>query len=216
MIRAFAFFKIGEISTVRQGLSTGDNDKYLRLWFEVSHPKIAFSKSSKEGVWKDNLRYVPLHKGGSYRKWFGNNEYILKFDEQSFHDLANSSNHLPSRHLYFQEGITWSNIAVKMTGFRKFGKGFVFTNKGACIFAPPELEMLILAFLNSVITIKLLQLISPSIGFEPGYISSLTLPEISESLSERVCNIATDSVRLAKCDWDAFETSWDFEKHPLL
>ena len=214
-VRAFAFDKIDELGLVRQGLSTGDNDRFLRLWFEVEANKLALSMSSKEKVWIEGKKWVPLNKGGSYRRWYGNNEYIIAFDEHNYNILSETSNHLPSRQLYFREGITWSNISSGQAAFRWFDRGFVFSNKGACIFIESEtLRKKVLAFLNTSLVSFLLSMTSPTIGFEPGYISNLSIK--SECMDDNVANVAEDCVSLCRLNWNSFETSWDFQHHPLI
>lgn len=217
LIDGFSGKQLGTIATIRQGLATGDNDKFLRLWYEPAKQDVKFECSSLEELWEKKGKYVPLTKGGSYRKWYGNNDYVIAFDESSYNLLAKSGNNLPSRQLYFKEGITWSNIAVSATGFRKFYQGYAFSNKGAAIFTDDKnLEKVLIGFLNSKITMELLLLISPSIGFEPGYIASLSLKDMDTNDRQEICELVDQCIGLSKEDWDSFEYSWDFRKHPLV
>ena len=213
-VKAFEYDKIGDLGLVRQGLSTGDNDRFLRLWFEVEANKLALSMPSKEKVWSEGKKWVPLNKGGSYRRWYGNNEYVIAFDERNYTILSETSNHLPSRQLYFREGITWSNISSGQAAFRWFDNGFAFSNKGACIFIDSvTLRRKVLAFLNTNLVNYLLSMTSPTIGFEPGYIANLSIK--SESVGDIVADLCEKCVSLCRHDWDAMETSWDFRYHPL-
>lgn len=187
-VKAFEYDKIGDLGLVRQGLSTGDNDRFLRLWFEVEANKLALSMPSKEKVWSEGKKWVPLNKGGSYRRWYGNNEYVIAFDERNYTILSETSNHLPSRQLYFREGITWSNISSGQAAFRWFDNGFAFSNKGACIFIDSvTLRRKVLAFLNTNLVNYLLSMTSPTIGFEPGYIANLSIK--SESVGDIVADL---------------------------
>ena len=217
LMKGFSGKKLGDISIIRQGLATGDNDEFLRLWFEPETQKVALGYKSLAEFRESEKKYIPLTKGGSYRKWYGNNDYVIAFDKPNYDKLMNSGNHLPSRDLYFRDGITWSNIAVNETGFRKFPNGYAFSNKGAAIFSDDKkLEKLLIGFLNSVVTRELLVLISPSIGFEPGYIASLSLLDIDEDKQKELHVLVDECIYISKRDWDDRETSWDFLRNPIV
>lgn len=141
MLKSFRLSHIADYAQVRQGLSTGDNDRFLRLWFEIVIDRLALGFNDIETIWLEGKKWVPLNKGGFYRRWYGNNEYVIAFDKQNYNLLANTSNHLPSRHLYFRSGITWSNISSGKAAFRYFDKGYAFSNK-----EPQFLQMIMMMF----------------------------------------------------------------------
>ena len=217
MADGFSGHALGNISTIRQGLATGDNDKFLRLWHEVESTKMGLEVNSCEEIWQKKLKWIPITKGGTYRKWYGNNEYVVAFDERNYNLLAQSGNKLPSRQYYFKGGITWSNIAMSVTGFRKLDNGYVFSNKGDVILTSNAiLEDVIMGFLNSKIAIQLLLLISPSIGFELGYVSSLTLKDEVTKFQDEIKDYVEKNISIARNDWNCFETSWEFKKPGLI
>src|SRR5699024_5531931 len=112
----------------RCGMNTGDNDLFLRLWHEVSFNKIGFGFKSNNNFLESGLLYAPYNKGGTYRKWFGNIEYVIKFNEENFQKLANQGNHLPSKDFYFLANVTWSDVTSSKNGvsFRYTPEGTIF------------------------------------------------------------------------------------------
>lgn len=213
-------FHVGQtveaIAPVRQGFQTGDNDRFMRYWFEVSNNVIGFEFNSTEAFHLANKKFAPYNKGGAYRKWFGNNDYIVAFDKPNFDLLAQMGNNLPSRNLYFKQSITWSALGG-IFGARLNGIGFTFSAKGACAF--PEnrnAEDLVLSVYNSKVTGKLLEFLSPTLDFNVGPLRSIPLPRNTDSDVHEISKNKEYLVKVARCDWDSFEDSWDFSALPLL
>ena len=117
---------IEDIAPVRQGFQTGDNDRFLRYWFEIQNNTIGFNAKSTEEFHLKKYLYAPYNKGGGFRKWFGNNDYLVKFDKRNYDSLLKMGNNLPSRHLYFQSSLTWSALSSGNFGARWNGIGFTF------------------------------------------------------------------------------------------
>ena len=203
---------------LKQGLATGNNKKYLRYWFEVNFHDINFFAKSKEEFSESNMKYCPYKKGGSYKRWYGNQDYIIRFDDNAYNELLNAGNHLPSRNLYFKESLSWSTLSMSNSSFRYYPKGFVFDSKGSSLFFNEnykEYNYYILGFLNSKISQFMLDIITPTLDYNVGYISLLPLI-MNEDYLKEVNNIVLENIAISKNDWDSFEVSWEFKKSPLL
>lgn len=197
------------VAPVRQGFQTGDNDKYLRYWFEVDFSKIKLDAQSKEDVFQSMRKWVPYNKGGSFRRWYGNNDYVVAFDEKSYAELSVSGNCLPSRNLYFKAAVTWSALTSSYFGARFSPPGFTFSAKGACAFPNDADRSLVLSILNSKVASEALKILSSTLDFNVGSIRNIPL---LSSFSDRKLleENTTKAVQLSKQDWDANEVSWDF------
>lgn len=211
--KAFEGKKLLDYGNTKQGFATGDNDSFLRAWYEINYKKIGFNFTSCESFLESNYSYAPCNKGGETRKWYGNNTIVCLFNKTAFEKLSNQGNHLPSRQLYFHKGLTWSSLSSAMLSMRFSDIGFVFETKGSMYFTIDDNIKYILAVMNSKIAMYFLSVLCPTIDFHEGPVSKTPLivneKELVEQLSE-------ENVLLSKNDWDSFETSWDFEGHPLM
>ena len=211
-LKLFDKEKIADYSNACYGFITGDNEKYLRLWYEIPSHEIKFNSTSNESFTSSPAKYAPCNKGGSYRKWYGNNEYVALWREQeNFH--RNGSTY---QYAFFKKGITWSVLSSNKFNGRYYGEGFVFDHAAASLFVTDKSAIFyILGYLNSCVFDFLLKAMNPTINSGAEIVSQIPLAYEKNEQS----NIATDSeqsVRLSKTDWDSFETSWDFKKHPLV
>jgi hypothetical protein len=207
-----------DIAPVRQGFQTGDNDRFLRQWFEVSAHKLGLGFNSTDSFHACGKKFAPYNKGGEYRRWFGNNDYVVDFDQVSYSVLAQMGNKLPSRQLYFQESFTWTALSTGNFGARWNGEGYTFSAKGACAFPESEqLGKLAVALLNSAVAAKIFEFLSPTLDFNVGVIRQIPIAEDLAS-DDRITlqKNARELVDSARSDWDAYETSWDFTTLPLL
>ncbi|WP_195543171.1 BREX-1 system adenine-specific DNA-methyltransferase PglX [Massiliimalia timonensis] len=214
-ISNFSEKAFNDIADSRVGLDTGNNDKFLRLWFEPDYQQIEFNATSAEQLhriyWK---KYVPHTKGGEYRKWYGNFEYVIAFDSLNYNLLMESGNHLPSRQFYFLEGMNWTRVSSKFA-VRYTPAGMVFNSACPTVFVKKELEKYTLALLNTCVIKFYLDLLSPTINFQAGDVGKI--PYLYRpDLLERVNELTEGTLEISKKDWDSFETSWDFTKHPLI
>lgn len=206
---------LGEVVLPRQGLAAGKVDYFYRYWHEVDYNRIGFGFDSKEEFLESGYRYAPVNKGGGYRKWYGNNYEVIKFDKINYNLLLNSGNHLPSRDKYFFEGITWNKISSSYFSCRYSPKGFVFTDAGMKITSNNYNIKKIGAVLSSKVFEYLLCFLSETLNYESGNISRLPLLREVE-LEDKYLEFYEKCVELSKQDWDSFEISWDFKKHPLI
>ena len=207
--------KINDISYPRQGLATGENDRFLRLWFEVDKNKIGLNYESVEELHLAlDKKYVPYNKGGNFRKWYGNNDYVIAFDKQNYTILSNQGNHLPSKQFYFKSGITWSFVNL-VFGCRYFPNGFVFDVGGSSVFPNKELNHYMLGFLNSKLSNEFLKILNPTLNFQVGNVGSLPFI-VDEKRKAEVDAIVEENIKISKHEWDISETSIDFKKNILV
>lgn len=202
--------KLGEISTIRQGLATGNNKEFIRYWFEVDKVDINFSAENYEEFKLSNKRYALYNKGGDQTKWYTTSKTVIKFDESSYDKLLSSGNHLPSRTYYFKEGITWSLFGFNSFNVRYKEKGYVFDVSGSSLFTSKYLEKYILAFLSSNVAFYFLSSLAPTVNFQVGNIASL--PLIIDDSKIGIINKKTDRlIEFAKKLDAENELSWNFE-----
>ncbi len=197
---------------VKSGLSTGDNEKFIRHWYEVA--KGSFSPfNNYENT--DIAKWVPYNKGGGVRKWYGINNLAVNWGKNGDEIRAYGKAVFRNPSFYLREGITWSGIASSGGTFRFCGRGFIFdSNKGPMIFKKSvELEYA-LGLLNSKITQFIIPMLNPTVSLQIGDIESI--PVIHDlSRKDSVINVVNDNVVMAKLDWDSSELSWDFAGHQL-
>ena len=212
--------KLEEIAKPRQGLATSDNNRFLRLWFETSYQKIGFDMISNEESQKTGKKWFPLLKGGTERKWYGNLEYTINWENKGY-EVMNYAAYLygsPTRTIkniqfYFRENITWGRISSGTPTFRYTPPGAISETAGCCVFFDTtDLTYEILGLLNSKIFTLTLSVINPSLCCQTGDVGKI--PVIRNNLL--VNPYVKECISISKQDWDAHETSWDFEKSPLL
>ena len=216
---------LGQFADPRQGLSTSDNDRFLRLWFEVSNNNFIINCSSHENSEVTDEKWYPYNKGGSYRKWYGNMDYVINWQHdgvelRAWADWLNKHKtpmgRLVSKEYYFKRGLSWSALTSGNISFRYTPKGFLFDSKGPMCFPFDESKVdYIFALLNSTVVMMFLKLLSPSLDFNQGPIRKIPFIDNNE-YSERIHEFVTKNVYQSKKDWDSFENSWDFFKHPVI
>jgi type II restriction/modification system DNA methylase subunit YeeA len=206
--------KLGNIAEIRVGLDTGNNDFFIKYWTEVNINNIGFNKKNINNFIESNKLYVPHTKGGEYRKWYGNFDYILKFSQKYYSQLENSGNHLPSRQFYFREGASYTRISSSLFSIRYSPQGFVFNSACPTIFCQTYDELvLFLALLSSKIINLFMSAMSPTLNFQAGEIRQIPL---INNPSNKIINNAENIISLSRQDWNSYETSWDFTTLPLL
>lgn len=196
-----------------KGIDTGDNNIFLRFWHEVdSLSRYRPDSQPVESTMFDSLKWFPYNKGGSYRKWYGNNEYVLNWENHGDTLKKFVGSNLRNRDYYFNRGITWSTVTSGDSSFRYFDYGFLFDNGGSCLYCDKYL-LYIQGMLNSVVA-KALLAIQPTLNTQPGTIGALPLTICDDyAIIEEVVR---KNINLSRSDWDSFETSWDFKVHPLV
>ena len=216
LVKAFGGELLKDYGATKQGFATGDNDSFLRLWYEVPFNKIGFSFHTYNDFINSIYIYAPCNKGGEARKWYGNNSIVCKFDRKAYNMLSQQGNHLPSKDFYFKKGLTWSALSSGILTMRFASEGYVFETKGSRFFSQSsETLMYLLALMNSKVAMLALQILCPTIDFHEGPVSKVPVMVSTEKFDD-VSHICMENVELCKDDWDSFETSWDFAEHPLV
>lgn len=222
ILRAFeSSLTVGDISEPRVGMATANNDRFIRLWYEIDESKFYKNCPSREVAVASKKKWYPFAKGGEQRKWYGNNDTVVNWQNDGY-EIRNFKDEKTGRirsHNYnleyiYQSAITWTVIGTERTSFRFCPQGFLYSNSGYGMFCNDETKKLyLLGLMNSKISAIVLQMLSPSMGFESGYLRKVPVIEASEN---EVVAIVKELIELEKEDWDSFETSWDFNAHPLI
>lgn len=216
MLKTFDNPKIKNYGDANNGFTTGDNNKFLRFWFEISYSNICFAAKSIEASILSLRKWFPYNKGGSFRKWYGNNDYVINWYNNGME--IKSYGHLVPRSMQYQfkQAISWSKISSSISSFRVKNIGTMFDVAGLSLF-PDEINNFnyILGLCNSIYAQKCLEFLSPTLNYETGHISSLPCIK-NDKYSENISVLVEQNIEICKFDWDSFETSWDFQQHPLL
>jgi hypothetical protein len=196
----------------RQGMATADNNRFLRVWTEVSHDRFGPDLTREEAACSGK-KWFPYNKGGEYRKWYGNQDWVVNWERDGRELLAERPKAvIRSPQMYFKPSLSWSKIGSGITTFRFFPKGFLFDVAGTSIFASQDALLNLGAICNSTVMKELLDAISPTLNVEVGAIARMPIIEVSKSAIEAV----TELVALHREDWDSKETSWKFQGLELI
>ena len=219
---AFNYPPLSSVGETREGITTANNDLFLKLWHEVSIRNIDFNCTSQTDAEKSKKRWFPHHKGGEYRKWFGNCEYVINW-EYGGSAIMNYKDETTGRirsHNYnieynFREYATWSRISSENVGLRYSPVGYIFDSASAGLFLPHDLLFYGMGFICSNVAKPLLNVLNPTIKIQPGDVAVLPL-KIDQSKKENVDCYVRDCIQNAQEDWNAYETAWDFKRNPLV
>lgn len=202
---------LGQYATTKQGFKTGDNNRFLRLWYEADISKTSFNGELTK-------KWFPCTKGGEYRKWYGNFEYIVNWENDGFEikHFVDDKGKLRSRpqnlQVNFTKEITWSSISSANISFRLADETFMYESKGP-VLTPKINYFLMLAYLNSKVYQQFIKIVAPTLDYSEGAVLRVPYINVTET---KESGLADFCVNLSKNDWDSFETSWDFRKHPLI
>ena len=222
--------QLDEIADIVIGIKTGDNDLFLKRWFEINYTTIGFGLKNLTEINSSNKKWFPYVKGGDYRKWYGNQELVINWEESG----NNMLNHInkggikdarirqSNFNLYGREFITWSRIASANLGVRYVPTGLFFDCNSPSIFQKEERLNYILALLVSKVSKSLMQFIAPTLSFQIQdikaipYITTKTDDIREISVYNKIESFVEQNISISKLDWDAHETSWDFDTNPLV
>ncbi|MCM1133895.1 MAG: BREX-1 system adenine-specific DNA-methyltransferase PglX [Ruminococcus flavefaciens] len=205
-----------KIAEPKQGMVTRDNKRFMRLWWEISYNNIAFNIFSHKESSKSYKKWYLCTSGGTYRKWYGNLESVVNFERDGKEIIAFSGSHIKNREYYFRESVTWSAISSSKLSMRYVPKGFLPEHAGNCLYCTSNQLSLLQGFSNSVVGLHFLCILSPTLNYNVGDIASLPIINPDNNVFEYIIMIIDKLRDNSKTDWDSFETSWDFEKHPLI
>lgn len=220
MLNAFeAGVPLGEVAPAKQGLATADNERFLRQWFEVSADRSYMRARDREDAQASGARWFPHNKGGEYRKWWGNQDYVVNWEDdgreiQSLVDPKNGKQRSRPQNIdcYFRPCVSWSNVTSGEPSFRQYDSSSVFSHVGQALF-PKECERIaVLGALNSTVIRHILDAISPGVHVNSGQVDELPWIEPASFESAGVERL----IDMFRADWDARETSWDFARPPYL
>lgn len=215
MINAFAEGRsLSSACTPRQGLATGENARFLRQWWEVSQDRSCYTCGSIEESIECGCKWFPCNKGGGFRKWYGNNEIVVNWENDGLEMRSFEGSVIRNPSFFFREGMTWGTISSAEMSMRYSPEGFLFETKGSMCFADSQdALMLCLGFANSSVVKSFQRVLSPTLDFHEGPLGNLPLfDEIGRRLDP---SKVKDCLTVSCEDWDASETSWDFRKHPM-
>ncbi len=207
------FQPLQQYADARKGLTTGDNDRFVRLWFEISQVNFSIYSNSDE-------KWFPMTKGGDFRKWYGNNEYVVNWYNNGFEicNFKDEKGKLRSRpqnvKYYFKEGVSWNDTtATGKIAFRYQDSNYIPNASGPCVYCENHSQLMYLfALLNSRVSQCLLEVLAPNMKFEVGQMA--LVPIILDK--KNIDSLVEINLVITRTDWDSFETSWDFKTHPLI
>lgn len=208
--------KIREHAWGCNGMTTGENDRFLRLWFEVGSSSSEYCSSSAAEAKRSGATWFPYNKGGDFRKWYGNEEWVIDWKDDG--KRARDYGHLVprSQKYMFLPEITWSKISSGKAAFRYKDKGHLFDVAGLCLFPNEEkADLSLLAFCNSSVAQSFLSFLCPTLNFEVGGVCSMPFVDLNSARGE-VDRLASDCISDSLTDYNSFEISCDFKRHPLL
>ncbi|MGX9522005.1 BREX-1 system adenine-specific DNA-methyltransferase PglX [Vibrio mediterranei] len=213
---------LGNIALARMGLATGNNAKYVRLWHEISHDNFGIGLESRQDSQKSQLRWFPYSKGGSYRKWYGNNEHVVDwFDDGK---QLQTTMHPDGKRIWahnfnldtiFQDSITWSDITSGNLSVRYNDCGFLFDGAGtSAFFQSQEHKISVIGYLNTHFANGFSKVLNPTMHFQTGDFRNMPVPEIIHCKEWK--ETALKLIDIHKADWDSKETSWGFTSNELI
>ena len=204
--------KLGSLINAKSGIMTGDDSKWIRFWFEVKNNSISYNSTNSDDLKNLNYKFFPLTRGGAYRKWYGNIDSIINLYNDAYGIKNNGKNfRLRDSSYYFKDGITWTMITSKLS-LRYVNKGILFGNGGPTIFANTHLKFF-LGLLNSNIINNFMDFMNPTMNIVLDDIENIPIIIKKE---DEIASIVDRNIKISKQDWDSFETSWNFENHPLI
>lgn len=218
---AFEHGVLSDIASTKTGMQTCDNNRFLRLWHEIEYQKSCLHNADVSTTKDGKIKWIPYNKGGDFRKWYGNQEYVLNWQNDGLEakEYAISLYKCVTRTIknipyFYRETISWSKISSGNIAFRYYPQGFIFDVAGCCVFTDMISLNKLLGFVNSTVAKYYLSLLSPTINFEAGHVNSI--PVLKDKIPEQVEVITNRNIDICKKDWDSFEISWDYQCDPLL
>ncbi|MCC6107937.1 MAG: BREX-1 system adenine-specific DNA-methyltransferase PglX [Atopobium sp.] len=209
---------LADIACPRQGLVTGNNERFLRLWWEVCQKSFGRDCENRARALLSRCKWFPCNKGGEFRKWYGNNAYVVNWEDdgeeiRSFKKNGRLASRPQNMDYYFHEGLTWSALSSGSFAMRFSPKGYISEHKGTMCFAGDRASHLtVLGTMNSSTAMAFLTVLCPTLDFGEGAVGKVPVEEADQ---DDIAIQVNTNISLCKTDWDSFETSWDFTTHPL-
>lgn len=213
---------LDDIATTRAGMITGSNELFVRLWFEVSNTKSKYDCDSREAASASRKVWFPYSKGGEYRKWYGNNDCVVEWENDGFRmrnrkdEKGNIPAHAFNLEYIFRENVCWNSLSSNRFSARYTEKGYLYDAGGSFVSPDSGESKTLLGFLNSSVAFYYLSALNPTMNFQKGNVGNLPIIRVSGELKDRVQSLVEACIGLSTVDWDSFEYSWDFCTHPLV
>jgi hypothetical protein len=200
--------QLSDVAEVREGIHTGDNERFIRFWWEVANTLFSTNETSDASIDAQAKKWIPYNKGGKIRKWYGNNELVIAFDSKTRDEMRTLEGHVRyNQHLYYKEGATWTDVGSGFFCVRYYPDGFLFDGKGMAVVGDDL--WLLLGLLNSSPCQHFANILMPTLNFKCGSVKKL--PYIEPESAQTVRELAKSAVKLSKASWDSSEISWDFQ-----
>ncbi|WHY83728.1 BREX-1 system adenine-specific DNA-methyltransferase PglX [Siminovitchia fortis] len=208
-IKLFQSKKLLKYGKASEEVKTGNNEEFIRNWFEVCLKKIMFDINSV------NYKWVPYHKGGEFRKWYGNLDWVINWEKDGKEIKSAENSGFQGRSMYFKGVISWSKVTSRGISIRYLPTNVLFDSGSPSFKSNSDIEYYVMGFLNSVVSYYFLKSINPTLNLQVGNVESL--PFIyTEKKDKSIVKLVEACLEISKADWDSFETSWDFKVHPLV
>ena len=206
--------RLGAVASLAVGLQTGDNNRFLRQWWEVSEDRTAFACTSREEAKASRARWFPYNKGGEFRKWYGNQEHVVNWEHDGAEIVAfKPRSVIRNAGTYFSPSVSWSDISSGEAAFRRYPLGFIHDSTGHSGFGDLTVLDQVTLLLNSKYVMEVMQVLAPTMHFHIGYVG---LVPVADGVKELPTDTVDVLVETSRADWDLSETSWDFERNPLV
>ena len=209
---------LADVARPRQGIVTGDNGRFLRFWWEVAQKSVGYGCESRSAAIASGKKWFPCNKGGGFRKWYGNNYYVVNWENdgeeiRSFYKNGRLASRPQNIDFYFHEGLTWSALSSASISMRFSPGVFISEHKGTmCFGSSHEDHLMCLSAMNSTAAEECLKILCPTLDFGEGAVGKVPVATSYDGLVE---HLTEQSISISRKDWDAFETSWDFFRHPM-
>ena len=205
--------KLGEVGKSIQGMSSADNNRFLRLWNEVNYSKIGYNMENSQEALESKKKWFPYNKGGEFRKWYGNQEYLVNWENDGYEIKNFKKAVLRNPNYYFKESISWSLITSTTSSFRYYPNGFIFDAAGSSYFSKENI-FVTLGYLNSIFGSFVSNILNPTVNLSNGIVEKF--PNLYIQNQKNICYLVQQNISISKEEWDSRETSWDFEKLSLI
>ena len=209
---------LGNIAKVKKGSDTGDNDHFIRLWQEINFYKLGLYLNSSKDVLEKNYKWIPYNKGGEFKKWYGNQEYVVNWENDGYELKNFKKSNLRSKELYFKNCLSWTLLSSSNFGLRYYPKGFIFDSNGSSIFFNTDINIFYIeGLLLTKLASNILKILSSTMAFNIGDLNNFPVLDKKDDIKKfKISSLTKQNISISKEEWDSRETSWDFEKLSLI
>ena len=209
---------LGNIARVKKGSDTGDNDHFIRLWQEINFYKLGLYVNSPKDVLEKNYKWIPYNKGGEFKKWYGNQEYVVNWENDGYELKNFKKSNLRSKELYFKNCLSWTLLSSSNFGLRYYPKGFIFDSNGSSIFFDLDVNIFYIeGLLLTKLASNILKILSSTMAFNIGDLNNFPVLDKKDDIKKfKISSLTKQNISISKEEWDSRETSWDFEKLSLI